>query len=113
MEDYKLKYDIESVIAKISNEYSVDLEIIGFSLVETKKIEAIYIARAENFQQKRGYSAELFENIVNALKTVKNERIGFLHLEINKDYDGFALVDIGRIVFYSGIISEGGGRVSD
>jgi len=48
----------------------------------------------------------LFENIVSALKTVTNERIGFLSLEINKDDDGFALVDIGRIVFYSGIISE-------
>jgi hypothetical protein len=111
MEDYETKYDIESVITKISNEYSVDVKINRFSLVETRKFEDIYIARAENFQQKRGYPAELFENIVSALKTVTNERIGFLSLEINKDYDGFALVDIGRIIFYSGIIAKG--RVSD
>lgn len=83
------------------------MEIIGFSLVETKNLK-LYIARAEFFRQRRGYPAELFESIVSALKTVTNERIGFTSLEINKDYDGFALVDIGRIVFYSGIIAKKG-----
>jgi len=43
MEDYKVKYDIESVVAKISNEYCAELKISNFSLVETRKFEDIYI----------------------------------------------------------------------
>ncbi len=50
-------YNIESVIAKISTEYSVKLKMDSFSLVDTRNFEGIYIARAEYFQKKKRLSS--------------------------------------------------------